>query len=67
MPCVPEVVNRLLKADCTDFNRGVFHKKKPTGPCHRPANPWDENLNSGDGSVPKNTQVKYCCSKPVHQ
>ena len=46
---------------------GSFHEKEPPGPCHRPANPWNVNRNAGDGSVPKNTQVKCYRSKPVHQ
>ena len=25
VPCIAEVVNRSLKADCTDFTRGAFH------------------------------------------
>ena len=24
VPCVAEVVNRSLKADCTDFNKNIF-------------------------------------------
>ena len=31
VPCVAEVVNRSLKADCTDYNRGNF------SPCEKNA------------------------------
>ena len=30
MPCVTEVVNRSLKADCTDFTIGIFNTIKAT-------------------------------------
>ena len=29
VPCIAEVVNRSLKADCTDFTRTAFHENWP--------------------------------------
>ena len=35
VPCVAEVVNRSLKADCTDFNTSGSHKYESDANCNK--------------------------------
>ena len=53
MPCVAEVVNRSLKADCTDYNRGNF------SPCEKNA-----KVAAGKRSL---AHAHYQCLKEISQ